>query len=212
MLNAQARRWPRGLAVVLAAGLAAALAGCGDPTKKERAAAPAAARVNGEPIQLAQIDLMLQSQRGLRPEQAEAASKVLLERLINQEVAAQRAADAERARARGTVDDAMLTTVAKDPKTIGEGKETFASTCAPCHRADGGGNIGPNLTDGYWLHGNKPSDIYKTVTEGVPAKGMPTWGPVLGEERVEQVVAYVLSIEGTNVTGGKAPQGELASR
>ena len=37
-------------------------------------------------------------------------------------------------------------------------------------------------------------------------------GPVLGEQRVEAVVAYVLSIENTNVPGGKAPQGELAAR
>ena len=128
------------------------------------------------------------------------------------EVAAQRAADAERARARGTIDDAMLATLAKDPGTVAQGKEVFATTCAPCHKPDGGGNIGPNLTDSYWIHGNKPTDIYKTVSEGIPAKGMPTWTPVLGEDRVEAAVAYVISIQNTNVPGGKAPQGELASR
>ena len=80
-----------------------------------------------------------------------------------QDVAVQRAADAERARARGTIDDAMLSTIALDPATVARGRETFTSTCAPCHRADGGGNIGPNLTDTYWLHGGKPTDIFKTV-------------------------------------------------
>lgn len=128
------------------------------------------------------------------------------------EVAAERAAAAERARARGTIDDAMLSAIAKDPATVAQGKGIFVSTCAPCHKPDGGGNIGPNLTDSYWLHGNKPTDIYKTVSEGVAAKGMPTWAPVLGDERVQAVVAYVISIENTNVAGGKAPQGELASR
>jgi cytochrome c oxidase cbb3-type subunit 3 len=128
------------------------------------------------------------------------------------EVAAERAADAERARARGTIDDAMLSTLAKDPSTIAQGKEVFVTTCAPCHKPDGGGNIGPNLTDAYWIHGNKPTDIYKTVSEGVPAKGMPTWTPVLGEQRVEAVAAYVISIEDTNVPGGKAPQGELVAK
>jgi len=128
------------------------------------------------------------------------------------DVAAQQAVEAQRARARGTVDDAMLAAIAKDPATIGQGKDVFVATCAPCHKADGGGNIGPNLTDAYWIHGNRPTDIYKTVTEGIPAKGMPTWAPVLGEPRVEAVVAYVLSIENTNVPGGKAPQGELAAR
>jgi cytochrome c oxidase cbb3-type subunit 3 len=128
------------------------------------------------------------------------------------DVAAERAAEAERARARGTIDDAMLSTLAKDPATLAQGKEVFTSTCAACHKPDAGGNIGPNLTDAYWIHGNKPTDIYKTVSEGVPAKGMPTWTPVLGEQRVEAAVAYVISIENTNVPGGKAPQGELAAK
>jgi cytochrome c oxidase cbb3-type subunit 3 len=128
------------------------------------------------------------------------------------EVAAQRAAEAERARARGTIDDGMLSTLAKDPATVAQGKDVFVATCAPCHKPDGGGNIGPNLTDAYWIHGSKPTDIYKTVTEGVAAKGMPSWGPVLGEQRVEAAVSFVLSIENTNVSGGKAPQGDLAMR
>ncbi len=125
------------------------------------------------------------------------------------EVSAQRAADAERARARGAVDDATLATLGRDPATLAQGKQVFTTTCAPCHRADGGGVIGPNLTDAYWLHGSKPTDIFANVRDGVPAKGMPTWGPQLGVERVEDVVAYVLSIRNTNVPGGKPPQGEL---
>jgi cytochrome c oxidase cbb3-type subunit 3 len=128
------------------------------------------------------------------------------------DVAADRARDAERARARGTVDDAMLATLARDPATVAQGKAIFVSTCATCHKTDAGGNIGPNLTDAYWIHGGKPKDIYTTVMTGVAAKGMPTWEPVLGELRVEAVVAYVLSIQNTNVPGGKSPQGDLASR
>jgi cytochrome c oxidase cbb3-type subunit 3 len=134
------------------------------------------------------------------------------EQAYTRALSAQRAADAERARARGTVDDSMLSTLAKDTATLARGRETFTTTCAPCHRADGGGNIGPNLTDRYWLHGGAPTDVYRTVSEGVPAKGMPTWGPQLGDDRVLAVVAYVVSIKDTNVTGGKAPQGELAQR
>lgn len=126
------------------------------------------------------------------------------------EIAAERAADAERARSRGTIDDALLVTLSKDPATLAKGRETFTSTCAPCHRADGGGNIGPNLTDAYWLHGSRPMDLFRTVFGGVPNKGMPAWGPQLGDDRVESVVAFVLSIKDTNAPGGKAPQGELA--
>ena len=134
------------------------------------------------------------------------------EQAYQQDVAAERALAAERARARGTVDDAMLATLGRDPATVSQGNEVFTSNCAPCHKPDGGGNIGPNLTDAYWIHGGKPLEIYNDVADGVPAKGMPTWGPILGEQKLEAVVAYVLSIENTNVPGGKAPQGELASR
>jgi cytochrome c oxidase cbb3-type subunit 3 len=123
------------------------------------------------------------------------------------EVAAQRAADADAARKRGTIDDATLATLGRDPATVARGKAIFTTTCAPCHRADAGGIIGPNLTDAYWIHGSKPTNIFHCVDDGVPSKGMPTWGPQLGEERVETVVAYVLSVQGTNVPGGKAPQG-----
>ena len=128
------------------------------------------------------------------------------------EVRIQRAADAERARARGKIDDELLVTLARDPASVARGRETFVTTCAPCHRADGGGNIGPNLTDAYWLHGSRPIDLFHTVSEGVPAKGMPSWGPLLGDDRVEAVTAFVLSIKDTNVPGGKAPQGELAAK
>jgi cytochrome c oxidase cbb3-type subunit 3 len=125
-----------------------------------------------------------------------------------QEVAVQRAAEAERARLSPVSDD-MLATLAKDPATVAQGKEVFTTTCAPCHRADGAGNIGPNLTDAYWIHGSKPASIYRTASDGVPAKGMPAWGPQLGDQRVQNVVAFVLSIKNTNVPGGKAPQGEI---
>ncbi len=129
-----------------------------------------------------------------------------------QDVAAERAAEADRARARGTIDDDLLVTLSRDPATLTKGKATFAASCAPCHRADGGGNIGPNLTDAYWLHGSKPTDLFKVASDGVPAKGMPTWGPQLGQDRIESVVAFVLSLKDTNVPGGKAPQGQLAAR
>jgi cytochrome c oxidase cbb3-type subunit 3 len=97
-----------------------------------------------------------------------------------QEMVIQRAAEAAQARQRGTIDDGVLATLGRDPTTVGQGKAIFTTTCAPCHRADAGGNIGPNLTDEYWIHGSKPLDIYHTVQDGIPAKGMPTWGPQLG--------------------------------
>jgi cytochrome c oxidase cbb3-type subunit 3 len=116
-----------------------------------------------------------------------------------------RLADAQRG---GGMAPAALLALARQPATVADGKATFESTCAPCHRADGGGGIGPNLTDEYWLHGSAPDKIWKTVHDGVPSKGMAPWAPVLGETRVASAVAYVLTLKNTNVPNGKPPQGE----
>lgn len=118
------------------------------------------------------------------------------------------ATNAERARASGPVSAQMLVTLSKDPKTLSDGKTTFTAICSACHRADGGGNIGPNLTDSAWINGSDPEIIYKTAHDGVLTKGMPAWGPQLGDQRVANVVAFVLTIQNTNVPGGKPPQGE----
>jgi cytochrome c oxidase cbb3-type subunit III len=115
---------------------------------------------------------------------------------------------AERVKAQGAMTPEALLTLAKDKTTVAQGKQIFTQTCVACHRQDGGGGVGPNLTDDFWLHGGAPEKIYKTITEGVLDKGMPAWGPQLGPDRVQAVTAYVLGLRGTNVEGGKAPQGE----
>ncbi len=106
-------------------------------------------------------------------------------------------------------DAAMLAKLSKDPAALQAGKTVFTTNCAPCHRPDGGGLIGPNLTDKYWLHGGTLPEVYKTVNEGVPAKGMPTWGKVLKPEQVADAAVYVMSLQGTNPPNPKPPQGTL---
>jgi cytochrome c oxidase cbb3-type subunit 3 len=105
-------------------------------------------------------------------------------------------------------DDSTLTVLAKDPSMVKQGQETFTTLCAPCHAPTAGGNIGPNLTDEYWLHGGAPTQIYKTVKEGFIAKGMPAWGPQIGEAKTQAVTAWLISIRNTHVPGGKPPQGD----
>jgi len=114
-----------------------------------------------------------------------------------------------RAAANKPISDELLLGLAKDPQTLGTGQAVFQSQCAACHGAQGEGKIGPNLTDNYWLHGSKPVELHKVVTEGVVAKGMPSWERTLGPERVRAVVAYVMTLKGKNVPG-KAPQGDPA--
>jgi cytochrome c oxidase cbb3-type subunit 3 len=106
------------------------------------------------------------------------------------------------------VTDESLLLMASVPDRVAAGRKIFEQFCVVCHGDRAQGNVGPNLTDAYWLHGGKPLQILNTVTNGVPDKGMVAWGNQLGPDRIQTVVAYVLSIKGTNVPG-KAPQGEV---
>jgi len=111
----------------------------------------------------------------------------------------------------GEATPASLAALATDPAATALGKQVFVSTCASCHRADGGGAVGPNLTDDFWLHGGAPEKIHRTIANGVPDKGMPAWQPQLGASRTQAVTAYVIALRGKNVAEGKAPQGERES-
>jgi cytochrome c oxidase cbb3-type subunit 3 len=101
-----------------------------------------------------------------------------------------------------------LMALSKDANALALGKQVFTSTCAACHRKDGGGLVGPNLTDEFWLHGGAPEKIFQTIATGVPDKGMPSWQPQLGALKTQAVAAYVITLRGTHAAGGKAPQGE----
>jgi cytochrome c oxidase cbb3-type subunit 3 len=83
--------------------------------------------------------------------------------------------------------------MSKDPKMVQAGSLTFQTTCASCHMPDLSGKIGPNLKDNIWIHGGKPTEIVHTITTGVAAKGMPTWGPVLGKAKITEAASFVLS-------------------
>ncbi|MBM3908416.1 MAG: c-type cytochrome [Gemmatimonadetes bacterium] len=107
----------------------------------------------------------------------------------------------------GTYSDDQLIAFAKDPAKVEAGKVVFTSYCAACHRPDGGGMIGPNLTDDFWIHGGKPTEMLKVIVEGVLAKGMPNWGKVLKPDQIEGAVAYVQTLHGTNPANPKAPEG-----
>jgi len=82
---------------------------------------------------------------------------------------------------------------AATPEAIASGQAIYTSNCIGCHGPALKGGIGPDLTDGTWIYGGGLADINKTVTEGVPAKGMLAWGPILGPEKVAQVSAFVHS-------------------
>ncbi len=97
----------------------------------------------------------------------------------------------------------------EDAATREAGKKVFDAKCAVCHAPDGGGLIGPNMTDNYWLHGKGTlEDIYRTTVSGVPDKGMIAWGPLLSDDEIRAVTVYMKSLQGTTPASPKAPQGE----
>jgi cytochrome c oxidase cbb3-type subunit III len=97
-----------------------------------------------------------------------------------------------------------------DAPSIAKGKAIFTTNCAACHRADGGGQIGPNLTDEYWIFGGSVKNLFHTITNGGrDGKGMVAWKGSLKPTEIQQVSSYILSLQGSNPKEAKAPEGEI---
>ncbi|MEX0997446.1 MAG: cbb3-type cytochrome c oxidase N-terminal domain-containing protein [Flavobacteriaceae bacterium] len=111
--------------------------------------------------------------------------------------------------AKGLV-DASTVVMLTDEADLSSGKNVFDSNCAVCHRADGGGGIGPNLTDKHWILGGSLSNIYEVISEGGrPGKGMISWKNDLKPLQIAQVSSYVMTMQNTNPPDGKEAEGEL---
>lgn len=96
----------------------------------------------------------------------------------------------------------------KDSAMLAEGQRIFTTSCAPCHRADGGGLVGPNLCDTYWIHGSNYVDNLKTIINGVPAKGMITWRGLLKPDQIQAVGSYIYTLRGSNPKNPKPPENQ----
>ena len=94
-------------------------------------------------------------------------------------------------------------------EALARGKELYdgAGLCFSCHKNDGGGMIGPDLTDACWYHSTgDEAGVAGTIAAGVMDKGMPPkGGSSITDAEVTYVAQYVLSLGGTN------PEGALAS-
>ena len=97
-----------------------------------------------------------------------------------------------------------------DVAALSRGEETFQLYCAACHAADGGGGVGPNLTDAYWLHGDGSlREVFATVKHGVPEKGMIAWKSQLSAAQIHEVASFVTTLAGSTPAAPKDPQGQL---
>lgn len=112
------------------------------------------------------------------------------------------------AKGKGYQDDEIVS-ILSNRERVASGKKSFSEKCASCHGNQAQGLIGPNLTDKFWIHGNgTPGAIAKVISDGVPDKGMPSWGPLLPRDELLNVASYIVSIKGSNPPQGKSPQGQ----
>lgn len=97
-----------------------------------------------------------------------------------------------------------------DAAALASGKTIYTNNCAACHRADGGGQIGPNLTDDHWIFGGDVKNLFHTITNGGrDGKGMVAWKGTLKPTEIQHVASYILSLQGSNPKDPKAAEGEL---
>ena len=122
---------------------------------------------------------------------------------------AKTAIEAYKKTAKGLVDINTVTQLT-EASDLTAGKKIFETNCVACHMADGGGGIGPNLTDKHWILGGDIKSIFKTVSEGGRSgKGMIAWKAQLKPLEMAQVASYVMTFQGTTPANPKAPEGDL---
>ena len=107
----------------------------------------------------------------------------------------------------GNLIDETTVKVDDDAIVLAAGKTVFMQNCVACHAPDGGGIVGPNLTDEYWIHGGTVNNIFKTIKYGIPEKGMISWEKTLKVKQMSDVSNFILSLKGTKPANPKEPQG-----
>jgi cytochrome c oxidase cbb3-type subunit 3 len=139
--------------------------------------------------------------RGDLAREGQMRAEYLAEMKIGNAIKARTIADFE-----GKIDTA---TPSKDPVILARGQATFALKCAPCHRADGGGLVGPNLCDDYWIHGSNFSDNVKIIWNGFESKGMLSWKKQgMKPNEILEVASYIYTLRGTHPKNPKPPENQ----
>jgi cytochrome c oxidase cbb3-type subunit 3 len=104
--------------------------------------------------------------------------------------------------------DETTVKLATDEATLASGKKMFEASCAACHANDGGGGVGPNLTDEFWIHGGSIQDVFKSIKYGWQDKGMKSWKDDFSAKQIAELSSYVKHLTGTKPLAPKDAQGE----
>ena len=100
-------------------------------------------------------------------------------------------------------DEPTMLRMMNDAKWLSVGQSVYRSNCVSCHADKGQGLVGPNLTDNHFKHVKKLDDICNVVANGAANGAMPGWKINLHPNEVVLVSAYVATLRGQNVPGGR---------
>ena len=129
---------------------------------------------------------------------------------FNREMAEARIAVEEYKKNAPDLMDEKTVTLLTDKADLDKGKAIYEMNCAACHRADGGGQIGPNLTDSQWILGGGIKTIFSTINNGGrDGKGMVAWKGTLKPKEMQSVASYIISLQGSAPKDAKAAEGEI---
>ena len=106
--------------------------------------------------------------------------------------------------------DAESVTLLTETADLEKGAALYQANCMACHAADGGGGIGPNLTDPNWILGGGIKNVFHTISEGGRAgKGMVAWKSSLKPTEIQQVASYIISLEESQPANPKEAEGDI---
>lgn len=108
------------------------------------------------------------------------------------------------------LDRPTLVRFLNDPKFLQIGRAVYQTNCVSCHGVNAEGNVGPNLTDDYWLHVRNIEDIATVIQNGAANGAMPAFRDRISHiNNIVLAAAYVASLRGSEPAGAKSPQGRV---
>jgi len=93
--------------------------------------------------------------------------------------------------------------------SLQRGQVLYQKHCLSCHAPNGGGLVGPNMADDYFLHLKRKEDIPDLIRDGLLEKGMTPFRDILTETEIAEVSEYMSLFRGTSPIPSKAAQGDL---